>query len=107
MECVDSKEDPLIQKVRARQHNIYSAVLQTARHLKRGTRQVNDSIAEKTKESRREKNMHGQFPRNLDENLVDNEQLHRWLKFRDIKGETESTVVVTQDQAVSTKYLKV
>jgi len=51
--------------------------------------------------------MHGQFPRNLDENLVDNEKLHRWLKFRDTKGETESTVEVTQDQAVSTKYLKI
>ena len=51
--------------------------------------------------------MRGQFARNLDENLADNEQLHRWLKFRDIKEETESTVVVTQDQAVSKKYLKI
>jgi hypothetical protein len=82
-------------------------VLQTARRLKRGTRQVNDSIAEKTNERWREKNMRGQFARNLDENLADNEQLHRWLKFRDIKEETESTVVVTQDQAVSKKYLKI
>jgi hypothetical protein len=106
VQCVDSKEDPLIQTVRARQHNINSAVLQTARRLKRGTRQINDSIAEKTKERWREKNMHGQCPRNLDENLVDNEQSYRWLKFRGIKGETESTVLVTQDQSVSTEYLK-
>ena len=82
-------------------------MLQTARRLKRGTRQINDSIAEKTKERWREKNMHGQFPRNLDENLVDNEQSYRWPKFRDIKGETESTVVVTPDQVVSTKYLEI
>jgi hypothetical protein len=28
------------------------------------------------------------------------------LKFRDIKGETKSTIVVAQDQAISTNYLK-
>ena len=38
---------------------------------------------------------------------MDNEQSYRWLKFGDIKGETESTVVVAQDQAVGTKYLKI
>jgi hypothetical protein len=81
VECVDSKEDPLIQIVRSRQHNINSAVLQTARRLKRETRQINDNIAEKTKDRWREKNMRGQFQRNLDENLVDKEQSYRWLKF--------------------------
>jgi hypothetical protein len=39
------------------------------------------------------KMMHGQFPRSLDEQLVDKEQSYRWLKFGDIKGETESTIV--------------
>ena len=34
--------------------------------------------------------MHGQLPSNLDEKLVDIEQSHHWLKFGDIKGETES-----------------
>jgi hypothetical protein len=47
--------------------------------------------------------LHGQFPRSLDEKLVDNEQSYRWIKFGDIRGETESIVVATQDQAVSTK----
>jgi hypothetical protein len=37
--------------------------------------------------------MHGHFSRSLDEKLVDKEQSYRWLKFGDIKGETESTVV--------------
>jgi hypothetical protein len=50
--------------------------------------------------------MHGQFPRSLDEKLVDKEQSCRWLKFGDIKGETESTIVVAQDQAISTNYFK-
>jgi hypothetical protein len=45
--------------------------------------------------------MDGQFPRNLDEELVDNEHLYRWLKFGDIKGETGSTIVAAKDQAVS------
>jgi hypothetical protein len=46
--------------------------------------------------------MHGQFPCSSDEKLVDKEQSYRWLKFGDIKGETESTVVAAQDQSVST-----
>jgi hypothetical protein len=37
---------------------------------------------------------------------VDKEQSYRWLKFGDIKGETESTNVAAQDQAVSTNYFK-
>jgi len=46
------------------------------------------------------------LPRNLDEKLVDIEQSYRWLKSGDIKGETESTIVATQDQAISTNYFK-
>jgi hypothetical protein len=52
------------------------------------------------------KRMRGQFPRSLDEKLVGKEQSYRWLKFGDIKGETESTIVVAQDQAISTNYFK-
>jgi len=48
----------------------------------------------------RQERMHGQFPRNLDEKLVDIEQSYRWLKSGDIKGETESTIVAAQDQAI-------
>ena len=63
-----------------------------------------ESIAEKTKERWHGKRMHGQLPRNLDEKLVDIEQSYRWLKSGDIKGETESTIVAAQDQAISTNY---
>jgi len=48
--------------------------------------------------------MHGQFPSYLDEKLVDIEYSYRWLKYGDIKGETESTVVAAQHQATSTNY---
>jgi hypothetical protein len=50
--------------------------------------------------------MHGQFLHNLDEKLVDKEQAYRWLKFGDIKGETERTIVAAQDQAINTNYFR-
>ena len=62
---------------------------------------MKESIAEKTKERWHVKRMHGQLPHNLDEKLVDIEQSYRWLISGDIKGETESTIVAVQDQAIS------
>ena len=47
--------------------------------------------------------MHAQFPRYLDEKLVDNEQLYQWLKSEDNKEETESTTESAQDQATILK----
>ena len=92
MEQVDSKEDPLKQTVRTCQHNT-NTLLQTARSLKtelqRGTRQIDNIIAENTEEQWQGKKIHGQLPNNLDEKLMDNEQSYNWLKFRDMKGETE------------------
>jgi hypothetical protein len=44
------------------------------------------------KERGEEKRMDGQLSRSLDEKLMDKEQSCQWLKFGDIKGETESTV---------------
>ena len=108
---VDRKEDPLIQVVSTHQHNTDSVVLQRARCLKtevqKETRIVKDSIAEKTKERWQGKRKHGQLPRNLDEKLVDIEQLYRWLKSGDIKGETESTIVAAQDQQLVQTILRI
>jgi len=67
---------------------------------------MKDSIAEKTKKRWHGKRMHGQLPCNVDEKLVDIEQSYCWLKSGDIKGETESTIVAAQDQAISTNYFK-
>jgi hypothetical protein len=52
------------------------------------------------------KRLHGQFPQSLDEAFVDKEQSYRWLKFGENKGETESVIMVAQDQAISTSYFK-
>ena len=106
MEYVDRKEDPLIQAVRTHQHNTDSALLQTTRCLKAEVRRetkIKESIAEKTKERW---HGNGQLPRNLDEKLVDIEHSYHWLKSGDIKGETESKIVATQDQEISTNYFK-
>jgi hypothetical protein len=97
MEYVGSIEDSQIQIVRTHQHKTNSAMLQTARSLKRelqrGTRQIKDSIAEKTNERWQGKRMHGQFPCHLDEKLLDNEQWYRMLKFGNIMGDTDSPIL--------------
>jgi hypothetical protein len=60
------------------------------------------SIAEKTKERWHGKRMHGQLPRNIGEKLLDIEHSYRWPKSGDIKRETESTIMASQDQTIST-----
>jgi len=76
VEYADSKQYPLIQIARTHKR-INSAVLQTARLLKtelqRGTRQINDDVAKKTKERWLRKRMLRHFSHDLDEKLVDNE----------------------------------
>jgi hypothetical protein len=44
------------------------------------------TIARNLKERWKAERLHGQFPRSLDEVLIDKEQPYRWLKFGDIKG---------------------
>jgi hypothetical protein len=73
----------------------------------RETRKMKGSIAGKTKERWHGKRMHGQLPHKLDEKLVDIEQSYRWLKSGDNKGETESTIVAAQDQALVQTTLRI
>jgi hypothetical protein len=78
----------------------------TARYLRtevqRDTRKMKNIVPDRTKENWHEKRIHGQWPRRVDEKLVDNEQ----SQSRDIKGETENTIVAAQDQAISTNYFR-
>jgi hypothetical protein len=97
VEYVENKDDPLIQTVRTYQHNTNSALLQTANNSKKSfqseTKQIKNTITQNLKEKWEEKRMHRQFPRSLDEKLVDKEQSYRWLKFGDIKGVVVRTTV--------------
>jgi len=106
VEYVNRKEDTLIHVVTTHQHNTDSVESQRARCLKteiqKETTKIKDSKSEKTKGRWQGKTMHGQFPRNLDERLVDAQQSYRWLKSGDSKGETEITIVAAKDQVIST-----
>jgi hypothetical protein len=108
VQYVENKEDPLIQIVKTHQHNTNSALPKTANKFKKSFQRQTKQIKNITQniKGKWEKKTHGQFPRSLDEKLVDKEPSYRWLKFGDIKGETESTVVAAQDQAISTNYFK-
>jgi hypothetical protein len=48
--------------------------------------------------------LHGQYTRNIDRQLISEEDAFLWLSKRDLKAETESEIVAAQDQALQTKY---
>ena len=48
--------------------------------------------------------MHGQYIRNIDRQLIGEEDAFLWLSKGDLKAETESEIVAAQDQALQTKY---
>jgi len=48
--------------------------------------------------------IHGQYIRNIDRQLISEEDTFLWLSKGDLKAETESEIVAAQDQALQTKY---
>jgi hypothetical protein len=48
--------------------------------------------------------MHGQYIRNMNRQLICEEDMFLWLSKGDVKAETESEIVAAQDQALHTKY---
>ena len=48
--------------------------------------------------------MHGQYIRNIDKQLISEEDTFLWPLKGDLKAETESEIVAAQDQALQTKY---
>ena len=56
------------------------------------------------KEKWKNKVMHGQYIRNIDRQLISEEDTFLWLSKGDLNAETESEIVATQDQALQTKY---
>ena len=49
--------------------------------------------------------MRGQYIRNIDRQLISEEETFLWLSEGDLKAETVSEIVAAQDQALQTKYL--
>jgi len=44
--------------------------------------------------------MHGQYIRNIDRQLINEEGTFLWLSMGDLKAENESEIVAAQDQAL-------
>jgi hypothetical protein len=109
-EYVEHTEDPLMQIVTTHQHNTSSTLFHTATNLQKSlqsdTKQIKTTITRNMKERWEAKRLHGLFPRSLYEGLIDQEQSYRWLKFGDIKRETESVIMAAQDQSISANYFK-
>ena len=56
------------------------------------------------KEKWKNKVMHGQYIRNIDRQLISEEDTFLRLSKGDLKAETESEIVAAQDQALQMKY---
>ena len=108
MEYVERKEDALIQTVRTQTQHQLSSVTDSYTpqdKVRKGTRYKGEHSRENKRKMARDENTRTTAS-NLDEKLVDIEQSYRSLKFVDIKGETESTIVAAQDQAIKKNYIK-
>ena len=69
-----------------------------------GTQHTKAGLREVLKEKWKNKVMHGQYIRNIDRQLISEEDAFLWLSKGDLKAETESEMVAAQDQALQTKY---
>jgi len=48
--------------------------------------------------------MHGKYIRNIDRQLIIEEDMFLWFSKGDLKAETDSEIVAAQEQAIQTKY---
>jgi len=69
-----------------------------------GIQHTKARLGEVLKNKWKNKVMHGQYIRNIDRQLVSEEDMFLWLSKGDLKAETESEIVAAQDQAIQTKY---
>ena len=61
-------------------------------------------MGESLKKTWKNKVLRGQYIRNIDRQLISEEDTFLWLPKGDLKAETESEIVAAQDQALQTKY---
>ena len=60
-------------------------------------------MGESLKKKWKNKVLHGQYIRNIDRQLISEEDSILWLSKGDLKAETESEILAAQDQALQTK----
>ena len=63
-------------------------------------------LAEVLKKKWESKVMHGQYIRNMDRQLISEEDTFLWLSKGDLKAETESEIVAAQEQTLRRKYYR-
>ena len=61
-------------------------------------------MGEVLKKKWKNKVMYRQYIRNIDRQLISEEDTFLWLSKGDLKAETESKILAAQDQALNTKY---
>jgi len=61
-------------------------------------------LGESLKKKWKNKVMHGQYIRNIDRQLIGEEDTFLWLSKGDLKAEIESEIVAAQEQVLQTKY---
>jgi len=69
-----------------------------------GIQHTKARLREVLKNKWKNKVMHGQYIRNIDRQLISEEDTFLLLSKGDLKAETESEIVAAQDQAIRTKY---
>jgi hypothetical protein len=69
-----------------------------------GIQHTKARLGEVLKNKLKKKVMHGQYIRNIDKELISEEDTFLWLLKRDLEAETESEIVAAQDQVIQTKY---
>ena len=69
-----------------------------------GIQHIKARLGESLKKKWKNKVMHGQYIRNIDRQLISEEDTFLWLSKRDLKAETESVIVAAQDRVLHTKY---
>ena len=69
-----------------------------------GIKHTKARLGQSLKKKWKNKVMHGQYIRNIDRQLIGEEDTFLWLSKADLKAETGSEIVAAQDQALQTKY---
>jgi len=69
-----------------------------------GIQHTKARLVESLKKKRKNKVIYEQYIRNIDRQLISEEDTFLWLSKGDLKAETESEIVAAQDQALKTKY---